>query len=72
MACEYILTISLYKVIGRIRMMTLHFGVLNGEIGTKDRTWDRFCDMSAKISCPADLGEVYMHGYMYMCSEMFG
>ena len=56
MAYEYMLAISLYRVIGRIRMMTLHLGVLNGEIGTRDRTQDRLCDVSAKINCPADSG----------------
>ena len=56
MACEYMLVILLYRVIGRIRMMTLHLGVLNGEIGTRDRTQDRLCDVLTKISCPPDLG----------------
>ena len=72
MACEYMLAISLYRVIGRIRVMTLHLGVLNGEIGMMDGTQDHLRDVSAKISCPADLGgKVYAHSYAYMCSEMF-
>ena len=50
------LAISLYRVIGRIGMMTLHLGVLIGEIGTAGRAWDCFHDVSAKISYPADLG----------------
>ena len=56
MAYEYMLAISLYRVIGGIRMMTLHLGVLNGEIDTMDRIWDRLCDVLAKVSCPADSG----------------
>ena len=56
MACEYMLMILLYRVIGRIRMMTLHLGMLNGEIDAMDRTRDCLHDVSAKVSCPADLG----------------
>ena len=37
-----IFTISLYRVIGRIRMMTLHLGVMNEESDTGGRTWDLF------------------------------
>ena len=55
-ACEYMLVISLYRVIGRVRMMTLHLGVTNGRSGTTSRTWDHLHDMLAKISCPGDLG----------------
>ena len=55
-ACEYMLMISLYKVIGRIGIMTLHLGVLNGEIGTKYRAWDRLRDVSAMISCSGGSG----------------
>ena len=55
MAYEYMLVISLYMVIGRIRMMTLHSGVLNGEIDMMDRTQDHLCDVLMKVSCPADL-----------------
>ena len=55
-AYEYMLMISLYRVIGRIRVMTLHSGVLIGEIDTMDRIWDCLCNVSAKISCPADSG----------------
>ena len=32
-AYEYMLVISLYRVIGRMRMMTLHLGVVNGRSG---------------------------------------
>ena len=53
---EYMLMILLYRVIQRVRVMTLHLGVVNGEIGTRDRTWDCLHDVSAKISCPADSG----------------
>ena len=51
-----IFEISLYRVIGRIRMMTLHLGVLNEESDTRGRTWDRVCDVSAKIRCPRGPG----------------
>ena len=56
MTYEDMLVISLYRAIGRIRMMTLHLGMLNREIDTMDRTWNHLHDVSAKISCPADLG----------------
>ena len=36
--------------------MTLHLGVLNGEVDTVDRAWDCFRDMLAMIRCPGDLG----------------
>ena len=51
-----ILAISLYRVIGRIRMVVLHLGVLNGECIMRGRTWDRVHGASAKIRCPRDLG----------------
>ena len=51
-----IFTILLYRVIGRIRMMTLHLGVLNEESDTRGRTWDRVRGVSVKISCPRDPG----------------
>ena len=47
-----IFAISLYRVIGRIRMMTLHLGVLNEESDTRGRTWDCVRGISAKIRCP--------------------
>ena len=47
-----IFAISLYRVIGIIRMMTLHLGVLNEESDTRGRTWDRVRGVSAKIRCP--------------------
>ena len=47
-----IFAISLYRVIGRIRMMTLHLGVLNEESDTRGRTWDRVHGVSVKIRCP--------------------
>ena len=56
MACEYMFVISLYRVIGRIRRMTLHLGVMNGRSGMTGRTWDHLHDMSVKISCPGDSG----------------
>ena len=51
-----IFTISLYRVIGRIRVMTLHLGVLNEESDTRGRTWDRVRGVLAKIRCPRDSG----------------
>ena len=56
MAYEYMLAVSLYRVIGGIRMMTLHLGVLNGEIDMMDRIQDCLRDVLAKVSCPADSG----------------
>ena len=56
MAYEYMLVISLYRVIGGTRMMTLCLGVLNGKIDTMDRTWDCLHDVLVKVSCPADSG----------------
>ena len=52
----YMLTISLYRVIGRIGMMTLHLEVLSGDIGMTGRAWDHFRDMSVMISCSGGLG----------------
>ena len=51
-----IFAVSLYKVIGRIRMMTLHLGVLNKDSDMRGRTWDRVRGVSAKIRCPCGLG----------------
>ena len=51
-----IFTISLYRVIGRIRVMTLHLGVLNEESDMRGRTWDRVRGILAKIRCPRDSG----------------
>ena len=56
MICECMFAISLYRVIGRIRRMTLHLGVMNGKSGTIGRTKDHLHDMSVKISCPSDSG----------------
>ena len=59
-----IFAISLYRMIGRIRMMTLHLGVLNEESDTGGRTWDHVRGISAKIRCPRGLGVgicAYMH-----------
>ena len=38
--------------------MTLHLGVLNGEIGMTGKAWDCFCDMSVMISCSGGPGGV--------------
>ena len=67
-----IFAISLYRVIGRIRVMTLHLGVLNGESDMKGRTWDRVCGVSAKIRCPRDLGVgicAWLHICVRSCSD---
>ena len=55
-AYEYTLTISLYRVIQRVMVMTLNLGVVNGEVDMVDRAWDCFCEVSAMISCSGDLG----------------
>ena len=52
MTCGEIIAISLYRVIGRIRMMILHLGVLNEESDMRGRTWDRVRDISVKMRCP--------------------
>ena len=49
-----IFAISLYRVIWRIRMRTLHLGVMNEGSDMGGRTWDRVHDVSAKIRCPRD------------------
>ena len=67
--CEYMLAILLYRVIGRIGMMTLHLGELNGEIGMTGRAWDRFHDMSAMISCSGGSGGGIC---TWLCIYMFG
>ena len=64
-----ILAISLYRVIGRIRMMVLHLGVLNGECDTRGRTWDRVHGALAKIRCPRDSGVGIC---ARLCVYMFG
>ena len=57
--------ISLYRVIGRIGMMTLDLEMVNEGSDMGGRTWDRFHDMLVMIGCPHD------HGFAYMCSESF-
>ena len=51
-----VVAISLYKVIGRIGMMTSHLEIVNEGSDMCGGTWDHFCDMSVMISCPHDLG----------------
>ena len=51
-----IFAILLYRVIGRIRMRTLHLGVMNEGSDMGGRTRDRVRDISAKIRCPRGLG----------------
>ena len=52
MTCGDIIAISLYRVIGKIRVITLHLRVLNEESDTRRRTWDHVRGISAKIRCP--------------------
>ena len=56
MTYENIFAILLYRVIGRIRMMTLHLGMANEGFDMGGRTWDRIHNVSVKIRCPCDLG----------------
>ena len=51
-----VVMILLYRVIGRIGMMTLHLEIVNEGSDMGGRTWDHFCGMSVKIRCPHDLG----------------
>ena len=68
MAYGDIFAISLYRVIGRIRMMTLHLGAMNEESDMGGRTWDRVPGMSVKIRCPHDSGVgTYMHTALRIC-----
>ena len=48
--------ISLYRVIGRIGMMTLYLEIVDEGSDMGGRTWDHLCGVSAKIRCPHDLG----------------
>ena len=67
-----IFAISLYRVIGRIEMMTLHLGMMNEGSDMGGRTWDHICDVSVKIRCLCDPGVVYVHSFVYMHSEAVG
>ena len=49
-------TISLYRVIGRIKMKTLHLGMMNKGSDMGCRTWDHVRDLLVKIRCPRDPG----------------
>ena len=51
-----IFAISLYMVIGRIGMMTLHLGMVNEGSDVGGRTWDHVHDVLVQIRCPHDLG----------------
>ena len=70
-AYEYTLTISLYRVIQRVMVMTLNLGVVNGGCDMIDRSWGCVCDMTARIRYSGDPGEIYVHDFVYMCSDMF-
>ena len=50
------LVISLYRVIQRVRVMTLHLAVVNREVEIVDRAWDSFHDELAMVRCPSDSG----------------
>ena len=39
------LAISLYRLIQRVMVMTLHLAVVNREVDMVDRVWDHFCDL---------------------------
>ena len=72
-ACVYMQVILLYRVIGRIKMMTLHLGVVNEGSDMVDRAWDCLCDMTARISCPGDSGGgictwlyIYVFGFVWI------
>ena len=56
MTYGHIFTISLYRVIGRIGMITLHLGMVNEGSNMGGRTWDCLRDVLAKIRCPHDPG----------------
>ena len=47
-----IFVISLYRVIGRIKMKTLHLRMMNKGSDMGGRTWDHFRGVLAKIRCP--------------------
>ena len=53
---EYMLVISLYRVVWRVRVIALHLRVVNGEVDMMNRVWDHFRDVSVMIRCPGDLG----------------
>ena len=69
MTYENIFAISLYRVIGRIEMMTLHLGMANKGSDMGGRTWDHICDVLAKIRCPRDLGVGIC---TWLCVYVFG
>ena len=52
MTYEDIFMIMLYRVIRRIRMKTLHLGMMNKGSDMGGRTWDHIRDVSAMIRCP--------------------
>ena len=49
-----IFMISLYRVIGRIGMMTLHLVMTNKGSDMGGRSWDCVHDVSVKIRCSCD------------------
>ena len=59
--------ISLYRVIGRIGMMTLDLEMVNEGSDMAGRTWGHFHDVSVMIRCPHDLGGRYMHTALHIC-----
>ena len=66
---EYMLVISLHRVVWRVRVMSLHSGVMNGEVDMVDRARGCFCDISAMTRCPGDLKG---HTCVDMCLDVFG
>ena len=53
---EYMLVLLLYRVFWMVRVMTLHLGVMNGEVDTVDKVWGCLRDVLEIIRCPSDLG----------------
>ena len=53
---EYMLVISLYRVVWRVRVIALHLRVVNGEVDMVNRVWDHFRDVSVMIRCPGAWG----------------
>ena len=62
-------TILLYRVIGRIGMVTLILEIVNEGSDMGGRTQDHFHDVSAMISGPHDLGEGIC---TWLCIYAFG
>ena len=64
-------TISLYRVIRVMRVMTSHLGVLCGSGGTIDNVCDCVCGVLVKVSCSDGAGGEggYVHTTMCICIQ---